>query len=97
MHKYLKSHIIEEVEGAIGYLTKAIELKPTHPLYAEKFYRMSEMELEHANCLTKMFNSLDKNAETTAEDFSLMQSEVINIYSTSMSQIESMKKMYHSL
>ena len=94
MHEYLKEHIIEEIDGAIDYLGKAIELKKSHPLRAEKFYRMAEMEIEHANCMTKMFNSIEKDDTVLVSDFSKMQEEIINIYAMSMNKIEHMKKLY---
>ena len=73
MHQYLSSHIHEEIEGAIDYLQKAIELKSKAPDWAAKFYKMSEMEVEHANCMTKMFNSVDKPDDISDESFSAMQ------------------------
>lgn len=94
MHDYLRKHISEEIEGAIDYLKKAIELKADYPTIAEKFYRMSEMEVEHANCMTKIFNSLERQPSTTLSDYSKMQEEIIDAYTTSMSKIENMKKLY---
>lgn len=94
MHEYLKDHIKEEIDGAIGYLTKAIELKKSSPEMAAKFYKMSEMEIEHANCMTRMFNSLDKPNDVTSEAYSTMQKEVIDAYTTHMNKIEGMKRMY---
>lgn len=96
MHEYLRSHIREEIEGAIDYMSKAIELKKAKPEWATKFFRMSEMEVEHATCMTKMFNSVDKPEEVTSEDFSSMQKDIIDVYTTSMSKIETMKKIYWS-
>ena len=94
MHEYLKDHIKEEIDGAIGYLTKAIELKKSSLEMAAKFYKMSEMEIEHANCMTRMFNSLDKPDDVTSEAYSTMQKEVIDVYTTHMNKIEGMKRMY---
>lgn len=94
MHKYLKDHVKEEIEGAIDYLEKAIELKKTNPEWAAKFFKMSDMEIEHANCMTKMFNSAEKPDNVTAVEFSAMQKELIDAYTSSMSKIEGMKKLY---
>ena len=94
MHQYLSSHIHEEIEGAIDYLQKAIELKSKAPDWAAKFYKMSEMEVEHANCMTKMFNSVDKPDDISDESFSAMQKNIIDTYAQSMSKIEHMKKLY---
>ena len=58
MCEYLRDHIIEELEGAKDYMTKAMELKETYPTWAQKFYKMAEMETEHANCMNKIFASM---------------------------------------
>lgn len=94
MHKYLSEHIHEEVDGAIDYLTKALEMKSKNPDVAMKFYKMSEMEVEHANCLTKMFNSMIKPENLSDSEFSDMQKSIIDTYTASMSKIENMKKLY---
>lgn len=94
MHDYLSKHIHEEIEGAIDYLTKALEWKSKNYEIASKFYKMSEMEVEHANCMTKMFNSLEKPEDLTDEAFSGMQKNIINDYAQSMSKIEHMKHLF---
>ena len=94
MHDYLSKHIHEEIEGAMDYLSKALELKSTHPEIASKFYKMSEMEVEHANCMTKMFNSMSKPDNVSDADYSAMQQSIINDYAQNMNKIEHMKKLY---
>lgn len=94
MHEYLKNHIREEIDGAIDYLEKAIELKKTHPAWATKFLKMSDMEVEHANCMTKMFASEERPKDVEPSVFSAMQKEIIDIYANSMNKIEGMKAMY---
>lgn len=94
MHEYLSKHIREEVDGAIDYLTKALEWKSKDPKVAMKFYKMSEMEVEHANCLTKMFTSLEKPDSLNDADYSAMQKNILDTYTQSMSKIENMKKLY---
>lgn len=96
MHEYLKDHIHEEIEGAIDYMTKALELKTSHPALSAKFVKMSDMEAEHANCLTKMFNSIEKPDTVTDKEFATMMKSIISDYTESMGKIESMKKLYWS-
>ena len=96
MHEYLKDHIHEEIEGAIDYMTKALELKASHPALSAKFVKMSDMEAEHANCLTKMFNSIEKPDTVTDKEFAAMMKSIISDYTESMGKIESMKKLYWS-
>lgn len=94
MLKYLKDHILEELEGAIDYLEKAIECKKSPMGY--KFYRMSEMEVEHANCLTKMLNNLEKDEASSDTEYSAVYKSVLDAYTTHMGKIESLKKLYYS-
>ena len=94
MHEYLKNHIHEEIDGAIDYLTKALELKASHPMIAHKFYSMSDAEAAHANCLTKIFNSLERDESMDISEYSNFQKSVITDYIDGMGKIESMKKLF---
>ena len=94
MHDYLSKHIHEEIEGAMDYLTKALEWKSKNKEIASKFYKMGEMEVEHANCMTKMFNAMEKPEELSDSAFSVMQKSIIDDYAQSMSKIEHMKKLF---
>ena len=92
MLEYLKDHIIEEIDGALDYMSKAVEYKTK--AWGQKFYSMSMMELEHANCLTKMFIAEEKPEDMTDAVYVQMQKSVLDTYSIGMGKIESMKKLY---
>lgn len=94
MMEYLKNHILEEIDGAIDYMEKAIEFKGTDKGYI--FRQMSEAEAHHANTLTKIFNSMDKPDEVNDAHYADMNKEILNKYSTSMGKLEAMKKLYWS-
>lgn len=94
MLKYLKDHILEEVDGAVDYMTKALEHKGTKD--GCTFRKMAEMELEHANALTKMFRDTEKPNDMTSEEYAATQKAVLDKYITAMGHIESMKKLYYS-
>ena len=94
MLKYLKDHILEEIEGALDYMDKAIAHKGTE--WGCMFYKMSCAELDHANHLVKMFNATDKPANVTEAEHSTMRKDILEAYSTSMGKIEAMKKLYWS-
>lgn len=94
MIAYLKDHIKEEIEGAKDYMTKAMSLKNSNPDMSWTFYHMAQAELEHANCLTKMISKIGKPESMTDAEHSTILKEVINAYSTSMGEIEHMKKLY---
>ena len=92
MLEYLKSQITEEIEGAIDYMAKAVEYKAKS--WGQYFYNMSMMELEHANCLTKMFIAEEKPPEMTDSAYTQLQKAVLDSYSIGMNKIEVMKKLY---
>lgn len=94
MLEYLKTHILEEIDGAIDYMMKAIEHRGTTS--GVQFYKMAEMEVEHANCLTKMFNSTEKPDSVTDSEYAKMNKEIMEKYSASMSKLEVLKKLYWS-
>lgn len=91
--EYLKDHIMEELEGAKDYMSKAIELKERYPAWGQKFYKMAEMEVEHANCMNKIFISMD---ETDYPCHDSMYKEILESYTKYMTEISAMKQMYHS-
>lgn len=66
----------------------------SNPDWAAKFMKMSDMEVEHANCMTKMFASEEKPKDIESSLFSAMQKEIIDIYANSMNKIEGMKTLY---
>lgn len=94
MLEYLKKHILEEIEGAEDYMAKAIELKETS--HGPKFYDMAMMELSHANCMTKMLNSLEKSKTVSDADYAKTYKDILEAYTTSMGKLEAMKKLYWS-
>lgn len=95
MLKYLKDHIIEEIDGAMDYMTKAIELKGNPNSCT--FKRMSEMELEHANAMVLMFKKTDKPDDMTDAEYASTQKAVLDKYIEAMAKYEAMKKLYTQL
>ncbi len=91
--EYLRDHIIEELEGAKDYMTKAMELKETYPAWSYKFYKMAEMETEHANCMNKIFASMGDSEDPCHDS---MYREILESYTKYMTEISTMKKMYYS-
>ena len=55
---------------------------------------MADMELEHANALTKMFMKAEKPKTVTDADYAQMQKEILDAYATGMGKVEAMKKLY---
>ena len=94
MLEYLHKHILEEIEGAEDYMTKALEHKGKS--CGATFYNMAMMELDHANKLTKMYNSFEKPKDITDAEYSVMIKGILDAYSTGMAKIEQMKKLYWS-
>ena len=95
MITYLKDHILEEVDGAMDYMKKAIEHKGTPD--GCTFRKMSEMELEHANALTRMFKDQTKPEDMTDEEYGNTQKMVLDKYIDAMAKYEAMKKIYYQV
>lgn len=95
MLAYLKDHILEEIEGAMDYMSKAIEHKKDP--CGEKFFKMSGMEIEHASTMLKMFNSIEKSKNITDAEYSSMQKAILDAYSNNMTKYNEMKKLYWSI
>lgn len=93
MLKYLKEHIVDEINDAMDYMTKALEHKGTAD--GCTFYELGMAELEHANRLTHIFKNTKRPAEMTDAEYGEVQKEVLNKFVDSMGKIESMKKLYH--
>ena len=92
MLEYLKDHIIEELDGAVEYWSKAFEHKNTE--MGCVFKKMAEMELEHANALLKMFNKADKPKTITDTEYKNMYKEILDAYTEKMSKIKTIEQMY---
>lgn len=91
--QYLKEHILDELDGAKDYMMKAVEWKQRKPEWSKHFYRMSEMEAEHATTLTKMFTSVNDEDELC---LSKMYKDIMDSYNTNMLEVANLKKLYYS-
>lgn len=90
----IKENIIEEVHDAVKYMNNAVEYKDTE--WGEYFCMMSKNELEHANILLKMFNKIKKPESVTDAEYAKMHKDIMETYTTDMSKVESLKKIYWS-
>lgn len=93
MCEYFRDQIMDEFEGSKDYLTKAIEMKENKPKWACKFYKMAEMEIEHANCLNNMFISMGDSEEPCHDS---IYREILEAYTKYMTEIGAMERMYKS-
>ena len=82
------------MHDAVKYMTNAVEHKHTH--FGELFCAMSKNELEHANILLKMFNKSEKPESITDAEHTKMYKEIMDTYTTEMSKIEALKKIFWS-
>ena len=92
MLEYLQEHILEEIDGAVDYWTKAVEHKSDE--WGILFRQMANMEIEHANALTKMFSRTSKSNEMTDKEYAEMYKKILDSYTHNMNKIENLKKMY---
>lgn len=91
MLEYIKEHIIEELQGAVDYWTKALENKGTEN--GMIFKHMADAEIDHANCLTKMLKHIEapKSSKIDSEN---VYKEILDEYTMAMNKIEAIKKLY---
>lgn len=95
MIDYLAKHILEEIDGALDYMEKAVEHKSSS--CGKIFYLMAKQELDHANHLYKMFSAEEKPASMTDAQYSAAMKSVVDKYSEGMTKIEAMKHMLINL
>ena len=73
-------------------MEKAVENKGTE--WGHYLCSMSKNEVEHANILLKMFNKSEKPSSVTDKDYTEMYKSIMEAYTTSMTKLEAMKKLY---
>ena len=91
MLDYIKEHIIEELEGAVDYWTKALESNGTNNSIL--FKHMAEAEIEHANTLTKMLKHVEVSKDSKQNEDNIYK-DILEEYTTAMNKIEAIKKLY---
>lgn len=89
MHEYIKEHILEELEGAADYWTKAVDYKNSR--IGETFKNMAEAELEHANSLLEIFNTLEPYNDYIEDR---MYKDILNAYGKAMYKIAQLERLY---
>lgn len=52
---YYNNQVKEELDGAMEYIKKAIDIKKDHPTWAQMYQKMSMAELDHAATIMKIF------------------------------------------
>lgn len=96
---YLKEHICEELDGAVEYIKRAIEIKAMDPSWAKMFYEMSSQELMHAGYLYKMATDYyNKVTGAFSEPPTYMEScmdEATDIYTERTALVKRMHEMYN--
>lgn len=86
---YFKEHIMEELDDAVAYAKKAVEVRTEHPKWCCAYQQMSRNEIQHAGNLRKMMEEMmrDGKDQTTDEK---MYSDVLDYFTKSMSETESL-------
>lgn len=97
--KYFRSQIVDELEGSYYYIKKAIEIRLSHPKWANKLAEMSESELQHSSNLYDMFEEYckhvtEKNDGETPLYIKHAFNELMDVYSDMMTKITRLHEMY---
>lgn len=94
MLEYLRMHIIEEIDGAIDYMEKAVAHRGTE--CGSTFYRLAQAESEHANTMYAMFSKTVKSEDIPDKQYSEMLKSILDKYLTGMARFEALKKLYYA-
>lgn len=97
--KYFKSQIVDELEGALNYIRKAIEMRLSYPAWSKMFAQMSEAEVDHSSKLYDMFEEYcrhvtEKNGGDTPSYLRSVHHELMDEYSEMMTKIHRLHEMY---
>mgnify|MGYP002525607692 CR=1 FL=1 len=92
--KWFKDHICDELKGAECYLKQSIDTMKSYPEWSETFYKMADMEQDHATNLYKMFMDMYTDTEGTDPYMKTMRDCIMDCFSTSMRKIEDYKVTY---
>lgn len=95
--KWFKDHICDELEGAECYLKQAIDVMKSYPEWSETFYKMADMEQDHATILYKMFIDMYTDTEGTDPYMKTMRDGIMNCFSTSMRKVEDYRTTYEMM
>ena len=89
MHDYLVNHIMDELNDAIAYAKKAVDVKLDHPAWAKMFIQMSDTEATHAACLKKMY----EEAKLDTDEYKDGYKRIIEKFTDAMEETTKVKKM----
>lgn len=96
---FFKAHICEELEGAVDYIKRAIEIKAMEPAWGKMFMEMSSAELVHATYLYRMWGEYyNKISNSYAEmpDYLVSINDCITEeYTESSAKVKMMQEMYN--
>lgn len=89
MHEYLIRQIMDELDGAINYAKKAVDVKMEHPSWCKVFMQLSDVEASHAAALKKMY----EEAKLDTEEYKEGYKKIIQRFTDAMEETTKIKKM----
>lgn len=99
---YYNGQVKEELDGAMSYIKKAIDMKKEHPNWAQMYQKMSMAELEHASNLMKIFEEDYKAcvADMEAKGHSPLylidcRASIMDMYQEFASKVNYMHELYN--
>lgn len=95
--EYYKSHICEELEGAMQYAKAALELKASNPSWSNTFLAMCTQELSHAKNFYDMFTEYYTKAVAPYKEqpkyFRDMRQEIVDLYTKGYAEAKCVQEM----
>lgn len=99
---YYNNQVKEELDGAMSYIKKAIDMKKERPNWAQMYQKMSMAELEHASNLMKIFEEDYKAcvADMEAKGHSPLylidcRASILDMYQEFSSKVNYMHELYN--
>ena len=87
---YLKDQISDELNGARGYIEKAIEAKISKPMWSRIFVSMADAEAEHAanlmNIMESFIREMKKNETRADSSLTVSNGSPEDIYKNCMKE-----------
>lgn len=96
---YYNTQIKEELDGAADYIKRATNCKAEHPEWADRYAKMSDMELGHAKTLVEIFDE-DFKMGVNPEDSNLaagVYTTIHDMYSEFAAKVKYMQEMYEAM
>lgn len=94
---YYTTQVRDELDGACAYIRRATKCKATHPEWAALYAKMSDMELEHASNLMKIFEDDFKQNRTEDPIYDHVKASLTDMYTEFVAKVKYEHEVYSNM